>query len=130
MNSSSHINHDAVLRARVALLASGTLSAKEEVAACRVLVHVSPLAYLPRLAVALWEYSRQEFSGVPETALALHAESVAAARRMCAMEPERTDLLVASLIRYRKQLLLMSRTAEALAVEKEIRLTDASADLD
>ncbi|MBT2450205.1 hypothetical protein J7F03_24635 [Streptomyces sp. ISL-43] len=129
MNSSSHINHHAVLRARVALLASGTLPAKEEVAAYRVLVHVSPLAYLPRLAAALWEYSRQEFAGEPQTALALHAEAVAAARRMCAMEPERADLLVVSLIHYRAQLLLMDRLAEVPAVDKEIVVAKGLADL-
>ncbi|AWZ06755.1 MULTISPECIES: hypothetical protein [unclassified Streptomyces] len=128
MNSSSHINHNAVLRARVALLASWELLAKEEVAAYRVLVDVSPLAYLPRLAVALREYSRQEFSGDPRTALALHAESVAAARRMCALEPERTDLLVDALVHYRERLVLMGRHAEVPAVDREISLAGGSAD--
>lgn len=129
MNSSVNINHDAVLRARVALLASGTLPAKEEVAAYRVLVHVSPLAYLPRLVVALWAYSRQEFSDQPERVLALHAESVAAARRLYALEPERAGLLVKSLTKYRKRLVLLGRPEQVRSVDEEIVLVARAADL-
>ncbi|MET9463953.1 hypothetical protein ABZY44_03840 [Streptomyces sp. NPDC006544] len=125
MNSSPNISHDAVLRARVALLGSGTLPVKEEVAAYRVLVHVSPLAYLPRLAVALWEYSRQ-CADQPRTVLALHVESVEAARRMCAMEPGRTDLLVGALLAYREQLLLVHRAADVAAVDAEIARAEGS----
>ncbi|MGW6688334.1 hypothetical protein [Streptomyces sp. NPDC054961] len=125
MNSSPHLSHDMVLRARVALLGSGTLPVEEEVAAYRVLVHVSPLAYLPRLAVALWEYSRH-FAGQPRTVLALHVESVEAARRMCAMEPGRADLLVAALLAHREQLLLLNLTADVAAVDAEIARAEGS----
>ncbi|MEU9305113.1 hypothetical protein [Streptomyces sp. NPDC048269] len=121
MNDTAHINHDAVLRARVALLGSETLPIRQQVAAFRVLVQVSPLAYLPLLTVALYDYSRQEFAHRPEIALALRAESVAAARRMHAMEPERTALLLAALIRYAEQLRLMDRHHDELVtVEQEI----------
>ncbi|MEV0411380.1 hypothetical protein AB0I68_11395 [Streptomyces sp. NPDC050448] len=120
MTHSANIGHDAVLRARVALLGSAELPVREQVAAYRVLVQVNPLAYLPRLSLALGDYSRQEFAHQPETALALRAESVAAARRMCAMEPGRADLLVTSLTHYREQLILMDRQAELRAVEEEI----------
>ncbi|MCX5609845.1 MULTISPECIES: hypothetical protein [unclassified Streptomyces] len=122
MNHTAKINHDAVLRARVALLGSGTLPVRQQVAAFRVLVQVSPLAYLPLLAVALYDYSRQEFADRPETALALRAESVAAARRMYALEPERADLLLASLAGYREQLGLMDRRDELGTVDAEIAL--------
>ncbi|MFD9355463.1 hypothetical protein [Streptomyces sp. NPDC060031] len=120
MNPTENINHDAVLRARVALLESGTVPVRRQVAAYRVLVQVSPLAYLPPLAVALFGYSREEFTHRPAIALALRAESVAAARRMCALEPERTQLLLTSLIHYREQLALMDRPGELAAVEAEM----------
>ncbi|MFG2998758.1 hypothetical protein [Streptomyces sp. NPDC048340] len=120
MNPTENINHDAVLRARVALLGSGTLPVRQQVAAYRVLVQVSPLAFLPLLAVALFAYSRQEFTDRPDIALALRAESVAAARRMCALEPERTQLLLTSLFHYREQLALMDLPAELAAVEAEM----------
>lgn len=126
MNPTENINHDAVLRARVALLGSGTLPVRERVTAYRVLVQVSPLAYLPLLAVALFAYSRQEFSHRPGIALALRAESVAAARRMCALEPEWTQLLLTALVHYREQLLLMERTEELAAVEREMTALVAS----
>ncbi|MEU3778675.1 hypothetical protein AB0F11_36830 [Streptomyces sp. NPDC032472] len=125
MNPTSHINHDAVLRARVALLGSGTLPVRHEVAAYRLLVQVSPLAYLPRLAEALYEYSRQEFALQPDIALALRAEAVAAARRMHAMEPERAWLLRTALERYRKQLDRMGRGEEVATVDEEITLLDS-----
>ncbi|MGW7332802.1 hypothetical protein ACWGIU_30230 [Streptomyces sp. NPDC054840] len=127
MTYSAHAGHDAVLRARVALLGSQTLPAREEVAAYRVLVQVSPLAYLPLLAEALYEYSRQDFAHLPETALALRAEAVAAARRMYAMEPTRDLLLRKALNRYRKQLVLMDRREESEAVEREMALMASGA---
>ncbi|WP_314247121.1 hypothetical protein [Streptomyces sp. DSM 40907] len=120
MTYSAHASHDAVLRARVALLGSQTLPARQEVAAYRVLVQVSPLAYLPLLAEALYEYSRQDFAHLPETALALRAEAVAAARRMYAMEPARDLLLIKALDRYREQLVLMDRKEELGSVEQEM----------
>ncbi|WP_328929446.1 hypothetical protein OG429_36015 [Streptomyces sp. NBC_00190] len=122
MNHTAHINHDAVLRARVALLGSETLPVRQQVAAFRVLVQVSPLAYLPLLTEALYEYSRQEFAHQPGTALALRAESVAAARRMHALEPERAPLLLTALIHYAEQLSLMGRHDELAAVKAEITL--------
>ncbi|MDX3534636.1 hypothetical protein PV721_09690 [Streptomyces sp. MB09-01] len=120
MTHTAHPSHDAVLRARVALLGSQALPVRQEVAAYRVLAQVSPLAYLPLLTDALYEYSRQEFADQPGTALALRAEAVAAARRMYSMEPERADLLVGALIRYKKQLKAMGRQAELDAVEREM----------
>lgn len=126
MNPTENINHDAVLRARVALLGSGTLPVRERVAAHRVLVRVSPLAYLPLLAASLYAYSRQEFAHRPGMALALRAESVAAARRMCALEPEETQLLLTALVHYREQLLLMERPEELTAVEAEMATLVAS----
>ncbi|MEU9160914.1 hypothetical protein AB0D29_11685 [Streptomyces sp. NPDC048424] len=121
MTLTAHPSHDAVLRARVALLGSQALPVRQEVAAYRVLAQVSPLAYLPLLTDALLEYSRHEFAALPETALALHAEAVAAARRMYAMEPGRADLLVGALVRYKKQLTLMGgREAELGAVDREM----------
>ncbi|MFJ7266346.1 hypothetical protein ACIQV3_06685 [Streptomyces sp. NPDC099050] len=126
MNSTENINHDAVLRARVALLGSGTLPVRERVAAYRVLVQVSPLAYLPLLAVALYAYSRQEFAHRPGIALALRAESVDAARRMCALEPGETQLLLSSLVHYRERLLLTEPPEELAAVEAEMSALAAS----
>ncbi|MFD6889211.1 hypothetical protein [Streptomyces sp. NPDC059957] len=126
MNPTENINHDAVLRARVALLGSGTLPVRERVAAYRVLVQVSPLAYLPLLAAALFVYSRQEFVHRPGIALALRAESVGAARRMCTLDPEETQLLLTALVHYREQLLLMERPEELAAVEAEMSALVAS----
>ncbi|MFG2713120.1 hypothetical protein ACGFX2_21550 [Streptomyces goshikiensis] len=120
MNHSANISHEAVLRARVALLGSEVLPLRQQVAAYRLLAQVSPLVYLPLLAEALWEYSPHEFAHRPEIKLALRAESVAAARRMCAVEPGRVGLLVTSLVHYEEQLALMGRTAEAAAVAEEV----------
>ncbi|QES47100.1 hypothetical protein DEJ50_03805 [Streptomyces venezuelae] len=122
MNHSENINHDAVLRARVALLGSEALPVRQRVAAYRVLAQVSPLAYLPRLATALVDFSTQEFAHEPAIALALRAEAVAAARLMCTMEPERSALLVRTLNHYRQQLARMDRHAEVRAIEEEIAL--------
>ncbi|MFF4099495.1 hypothetical protein [Streptomyces sp. NPDC001903] len=120
MNHSANINHDAVLRARVALLGSAKPPVRERVAAYRVLARVSPLAYLPLLSAALWKYSRYEFAHQPEIALALRAESVDAARRMCALEPGWDDLLVTALTNHRELLILMDRQEELRAVEEEL----------
>ncbi|MFF1556324.1 hypothetical protein [Streptomyces sp. NPDC058279] len=120
MSESVNINHDAVLRARVALLGSEKPSVAQRVAAYRVLVQVSPLAYLPLLTVALGKYSRRDFADRPEIALALLAESVAAARRLYALEPDRSALLGAALAGYREQLLVMGRRSETGAVDEEI----------
>lgn len=127
MTHTTNINHHAVLRARVALLGSEALPVRDQVAAYRVLVQVSPSAYLPLLAVALYEYSSGEFAHRPEIALALRAESVAAARRMHAMESGRTQLLRAVLFRYREQLDLMGRRDELAAADEEIAALQADA---
>ncbi|WP_406048072.1 hypothetical protein OG280_01515 [Streptomyces virginiae] len=127
MTYSTHAGHDAILRARVALLGSQTLPAREEVAAYRVLVQVNARAYLPLLAQALYEYSRQDFAHLPDIALALRAEALAAARRMYAMEPARDLLLVKALHRYQEQLLLMDRQEEIAAVEREMAEVAAGA---
>ncbi|MFJ9550222.1 hypothetical protein [Streptomyces erythrochromogenes] len=124
MNHTAHISHDAVLRARVALLGSQALTVRQEVAAYRVLAQVSPLAYLPLLARALCTYSRQEFADQPGTALALRAEAVAAARRMYALEAGRVQLLIVVLRAHRLQLAVMGRQEEVEAVEREIALLD------
>ncbi|GAA1561792.1 hypothetical protein [Streptomyces globosus] len=114
MNHTANTNHDAVLRARVALLGSGTLPLRQQVAAYRLLAEVTPLAYLPRLSIALYDYSRQEFAHDPRIALALRAESLDAARRMHALEPERLELLVAALDAYRE---LLDTTGDTEAAE-------------
>ncbi|MFD0267275.1 hypothetical protein ACFVGY_11845 [Streptomyces sp. NPDC127106] len=126
MNHSANINHDAVLRARVSLLGSEKPPVRQRVAAYRILVQVSPLAYLSRLAVDLIKYSR-EFADQPEIARALRAESVDAARRLCALEPGRQRLLVTSLAALRNQLDLMDRKEEAAAVRREMALLESAA---
>ncbi|MFB7782715.1 hypothetical protein ACFC1D_08385 [Streptomyces vinaceus] len=75
---------------------------------------------LPLLSAALWKYSRYAFAHQPETALALRAESVAAARRMYALEPGRGGLLLTALTHHRELLVLMDRQEELRAVEDEI----------
>ncbi|MFE0583233.1 hypothetical protein [Streptomyces sp. NPDC058874] len=120
MNHTAHINHDVVLRARVALLGSQTLTTRQEVAAYRVLAQVSPLAYLPQLARALCTYSRQDFADQPGTALALRAEAVGAARRMHSLEAGRAQLLMVVLEAYGLQLAVMGRQEELTAVREEI----------
>ncbi|MFK0254956.1 hypothetical protein [Streptomyces sp. NPDC090445] len=125
MNHSANINHDAVLRARVSLLGSEKPTVRQRVAAYRVLVQVSPLAYLSRLAVDLIKYSK-EFADRPEIVRALRTESVAAARRLCELESGRQRLLVATLTALREQLDLMDRKEEASAVAREISLLQSA----
>ncbi|MFJ4781646.1 hypothetical protein [Streptomyces sp. NPDC088762] len=125
MNNTAHINHDAVLRARVALLGSEALPVRQRVAAYRVLVQVSPLAYLPLLTEALYDYSK-EFAHQPAIALALRDESVEAARRMCALEPERSDLLRTALAGYREQLALMDHPDELASVDPDLASDSAA----
>ncbi|WP_330328573.1 hypothetical protein OHS33_01680 [Streptomyces sp. NBC_00536] len=120
MTFSAHISHDAVLRARVALLGSGKPLLAERVAAYRILARVSPLAYLPLLAGALRKYGAREFAHEPAIQLALLAESVAAAREMYAREPGRAGLLIDALRAYGGQLARMERRAEARAADEEI----------
>ncbi|MFJ3978182.1 hypothetical protein [Streptomyces sp. NPDC090021] len=126
MTHTAHISHDAILRARVALLGSQTLTVRQEVAAYRVLAQVSPLAYLPLLARALCAYGHQEFADQPGTALALRAEAVAAARRMHSLEAGRLQLLVVVLKAYRYQLTITGSPEELAAVEAEITALDTA----
>lgn len=121
MNHTAHIDHDAVLRARVALLGSGTLPVRRRVAAYRVLADVSPLAYLPLLAEALHAYAHQEFAHVPGISPALHTEAAAAARRMYELEPERAELLLLALARHREELGRRGYRERLGPVEQEIR---------
>ncbi|MFJ3923287.1 hypothetical protein [Streptomyces sp. NPDC090022] len=123
MNHSANINHDAVLRARVLLLGSEQPMVRQRVAAYRVLSQVSPLAYLPRLAVDLIEYSK-EFADQPETALRLRAESVSAARRLCELQRGREAVLVASLTSFREKLHSMGRSEETSEVTEEIAVLE------
>ncbi|MEV7612087.1 hypothetical protein [Streptomyces sp. NPDC089799] len=115
MDHSANINHDAVLRARVALLGSTELPIRQRVAAYRVLAQVSPLAYLPRLIEALIDYSRQEFADQPDIAMALRAESVTAARRVLDLNPERAHLLT---LEMHQKLRSMIRQQDVLAVQE------------
>ncbi|MGW5344930.1 hypothetical protein [Streptomyces sp. NPDC004050] len=128
MNHSANINHHAVLRARVSLLESEKPPVRRRVAAYRVLVQVSPLAYLSRLAVDLIKYSR-EFADRPEIALALRVESVDAARRLCELESGRQRVLLGSLASLRDQLNLMERGEEASAVAREIALLESAGEV-
>ncbi|MEV7729705.1 hypothetical protein AB0P15_34075 [Streptomyces sp. NPDC087917] len=120
MNHTANINHDAVLRARVALLGSEKLPIRQRVAAYRVLAQVSPLAYLPLLSAALYKYGTREFRDQPGIELALRAESVDAARRAYALEAERAPLLLIALEHYGEQLALLGRAEELRAVEDEL----------
>ncbi|MFJ7775852.1 hypothetical protein [Streptomyces yangpuensis] len=124
MTHTAHISHDAVLRAQVALYHVHP-TAREEVAAYRVLAQVSPLAYLPLLAHALSKYVMHEFADRPEISLALRAEAVDAARRMNSLEAGREPLLITTLHSYRIQLKHMGRQEELAAVEEEIALLEA-----
>ncbi|WP_158943342.1 hypothetical protein [Streptomyces sp. NRRL S-378] len=123
MTHTAHISHDAILRAQVALYHVHP-TAREEVAAYRVLAQVSPLAYLPLLAHALSMYVMHEFTDRPETALALRAEAVDAARRMHSLEAGREPLLINTLKSYRVQLERMGRQEELSAVEEEIAVLE------
>ncbi|MBT2369113.1 hypothetical protein J7E88_28310 [Streptomyces sp. ISL-10] len=115
-----NIDHDAVLRARTALLGSGRLSLRQEADACRTLSVVSPLAYLPRLVRALLSLS-YELGAHPQTCLSVCAEAAEAARRLDAMEPGgRAELLVDALGAYERQLYVLGRRAEGLSVREEM----------
>ncbi|MDQ1007523.1 hypothetical protein QFZ82_002008 [Streptomyces sp. V4I23] len=113
------IDHDAVLRARTALLGCGTLSPHQEADACRTLSAVSPPAYLPRLVRALLRVSYERGAHL-ETCLSVCAEAVAAARRLDGMEPGRAELLVDALDAYQRQLYGLGRRAEGLSIREEM----------
>lgn len=103
------------------LLGSGYLSVDQQVEAYRVLAEVSPMAYLPKLAEALVSQGyAAELRDRPDIRLALHAEAVAAARRVDASHPKRTELLVQALHAYQGDLYAVGRRAEGFAVCEEM----------
>ncbi|MEU6706208.1 hypothetical protein [Streptomyces wuyuanensis] len=110
------IDHDAVLRARVLLLGSGTLRPLEQVHAYRVLAEVSPKAYLPKLVDALLSLSYR--SRDPEVDLSLAAEAVEAARRIAGVA--RGERLGRALDAYQAALFALGRRAEGRAACEEM----------
>ncbi|WP_413752492.1 hypothetical protein NRF20_10875 [Streptomyces sp. R-74717] len=121
MNLSENVDQDAVLRARTMLLGSGGLSVEQEIDAYRVLAEVSPLTYLPKLSKALLSFGyAQEFRDRPDIQLALHAQAAAAARRIGAGEPRRTEFLIRALTAYQHQLYSAGRRVDGFAICEEM----------
>ncbi|MFJ5118824.1 MULTISPECIES: hypothetical protein [unclassified Kitasatospora] len=121
MNHSGKIDQDDIVRAQVMLLASGRRTPHEEVDAYRVLAQVSPVAYLPRLVLALQRLSYNSGSGERHPAcLALCEEAVAAARAIDPVEPARADLLYGALDTCQRELYTLGRRAEGLAMRAEM----------
>lgn len=103
------------------LLGSGGLSVEQEIEAYRVLAEVSPLTYLPKLSEALVSFGyAQEFRDRPDIQLALHAQAAAAARRIDAGEPRRTDFLIRALTAYQHQLYSVGRRVDGFAICEEM----------
>ncbi|MEU3482733.1 hypothetical protein ACI2LO_14800 [Streptomyces sp. NPDC033754] len=121
MGNARKLDGDAVLRARVALLGSGRLTAREELEAYRVLAEVSPRAYLPKLVQVL--VHRGYDLGNAELRPALYAEAVAAARRFDAEVPNRDKLLRQALHSHELALFAVGRRAEGRAVCEELART-------
>lgn len=102
------------------LLGSGRRSLREEVQAYRVLVRVSPRAYLGKLATALVSYAyAPEFKERPEIVFALCKEAVEAAREVEVDEPRRAEVLVRALGAYERELFVAGRREEGLAACQE-----------
>ncbi|MEU4097952.1 hypothetical protein [Streptomyces sp. NPDC026673] len=121
MDFSTGVDQDAVLRARTMLLGSGRLTARQKVAAYRVLAEVSPLSYLPKLSEALIAHGYdEEFRDRPQERLALHEEAAVAARRIAPAEPGRTKALLDALGAYEHGLYSAGRRTEGLAVCEEM----------
>ncbi|MCX5192600.1 hypothetical protein OOK31_01625 [Streptomyces sp. NBC_00249] len=121
MNSSGHVDHDAVLRARTTLLGSGELTLCQKIEAYRVLADVSPLTYRPKLTYALvLRGFAAEFRDRPDVRLALFAEAVAVARGIGAQEPKGTQLLGEALYFYQRELFDADRPAEGQATREEL----------
>ncbi|MER6994536.1 hypothetical protein [Streptomyces sp. NPDC000410] len=121
----TQVDHDDILRARTLLLASGRRTPREEVSAYRVLAHVSPAAYLPRLVTALRHLSYDDcYRDLPEQLFALREEAVAAARAIDPAEPARAELLYDALDRYQWHLYDLGRRTEGLAVRAEMLAID------
>ncbi|MEU3463434.1 hypothetical protein ABZ721_26260 [Streptomyces sp. NPDC006733] len=119
MNHSPNVDHEAILRARATLLGSGTVGLHEEIRAYRVLAHVGPLTYLPKLSRALLEFGEKEFTHQPEIRLNLTAEALDAARALDASDPQRSELLSNALDAYRRQLEVLGRPVDSLAIGEE-----------
>ncbi|HBF81040.1 MAG TPA: hypothetical protein DD420_14265 [Streptomyces sp.] len=119
MNHRENVGHDAVLRARILLLGSGTITIHEQIDAYRVLARVSPAVHLPRLAQALLDYATS-VPRDPETHLAVVTEAAEAARRMDVAEPRRSKLLSAALEACRRELLALGREEEAAVLGEEM----------
>ncbi|MFJ5832701.1 hypothetical protein [Streptomyces sp. NPDC093089] len=117
MEDTAKVDQDAVLRARVLLLGSGRLTARERVGAYRVLAEVSPLAYLPKLVDALIERTHE--LDEPELHVTLYAEALAAARRLPADAPRREGRLSRTLSGYEHALFAAGRRAEGRALCEE-----------
>ncbi|MDV9188760.1 tetratricopeptide repeat protein [Streptomyces sp. SR27] len=122
MGNAGKFSRDAVLRARVLLLASEWPALRERVGAYRVLAEVSPRAYLPKLTQALGEWARE--LGDPEQRLSLYAESVDVSRRLGAEVPDGEELLRHTLGRYEHALFAAGRRAEGRAVCEELAETE------
>ncbi|MHB9864421.1 hypothetical protein [Streptomyces sp. YIM S03343] len=121
MNRSGKLDHDDIVRARTALLASGRRTPLEEVAAYRVLAQVSPASYLHRLAKALVHLSHDAGLGDGHPArLALCEEAVSAARAVDPAEPGRANLLYNTLDSCQRELYARGRRAEGLAMRAEM----------
>ncbi|MFJ8647423.1 hypothetical protein ACIRNI_15040 [Streptomyces sp. NPDC093546] len=114
------VDHDDIIRARTALLASGRRTPREEVRAYRVLAQVSPAAYLPLLAGSLLSRSYQIPNDRPDVCLPLVEEAVAAARAIDPAEPARAEVLRRALHAYQRELYAAGRRAEGLAVRAEL----------
>ncbi|MEU8764638.1 hypothetical protein [Streptomyces sp. NPDC048659] len=118
-----NLDHEAVLRARVLLLASGELDPWRALGAYRVLAEVSPRAYAPRLAEALLGHRRR--TDVPEHRLALAEEAATAARRCAGDSPRGARALRAALGAYEHELFAAGRREEGRAVCAELAETGA-----
>ncbi|MFD9903404.1 hypothetical protein [Streptomyces sp. NPDC059063] len=119
--SPTTVDPDDVLRARTLLLASGRRTPHEEVDAYRILSRVTPAAYLPRLSEALVRLSHERgYQDHHAARLAVLEEAVAAARAVDTAEPQRAELLHRALDGCQRQLYVLGRRAEGLAVRAEM----------
>ncbi|MFD0023334.1 hypothetical protein [Streptomyces sp. NPDC058382] len=115
------MDQDDILWAQNTLLASGRRTPSEEVDAYRVLAQVGPAAYLPRLVEALGRLSYDTSRGTWHPAsLALSEEAVAAARNIDPAEPARDDILYGALNACQRQLYMLGRRVEGLAMRAEM----------
>ncbi|UUU25657.1 hypothetical protein [Streptomyces sp. DSM 40750] len=118
---SGDVDQDAVLRARNVLLGSGRPTPRDEVEACRVLARVSPASYLPRLSRALIGLGHGDaFDELPEARLALFEEAAQAAYALDGSDPMRTEVLLRALDALQRQVFVLGRRAEGLALREEM----------